>query len=92
MPAETGRSLTPPTLFGAIKKKVEEGTLPFAIDETDMATEFFVLDASWGGKMASVKRYKKDIQMRKMIMLALASFLWKQIQKRIGRAGPSQRF
>ena len=26
--------------------------------------------------------------MRKMIMLALASFLWKQVQKRIGRGTP----
>jgi len=26
--------------------------------------------------------------MRKMIMLAVASFLWKQVQKRIGRGGP----
>jgi hypothetical protein len=24
--------------------------------------------------------------MRKMIMLALASFIWKQVQKRLGRA------
>lgn len=62
MPAETGRSLTPPTLFGAIKKKVEEGTFPFAIDETDMATEFFVLDASWGAKwhpLNDIKRTSK---------------------------------
>lgn len=26
--------------------------------------------------------------MRKMIMLALASFLWKQVQKRVGRGAP----
>ena len=28
--------------------------------------------------------------MRKMIMLALASFLWKQVQRRIGRAPVNQ--
>lgn len=26
--------------------------------------------------------------MRKMIMLAVASFLWKQVQKRFGRGAP----
>jgi hypothetical protein len=30
----------------------------------------------------------RDIVMRKMIMLAFASFLWKQVQKRMGRGAP----
>ena len=28
--------------------------------------------------------------MRKMIMLAIASFIWKQVQKRIARTPPSR--
>jgi hypothetical protein len=51
------------------------------------------IGADYGGQAcsASVKMHfyltdqQQEFTMRKMIMLALASFVWKQVQKRMGR-------
>lgn len=49
------------------------------------------LHKSLGAKMTIPYFTASDKVMRKMIMLALASFLWKQVQKRMGRGAVPQR-